>query len=170
MIWQQRHTGSFLISKQAEPVISFSKGKAQAFDSLQVIVVEVRAITSALGISKVALEYSDSTLISENEVLLKQLAKLGSINQKTEKKGVSLATSSENCWLAIDDSVTKKYITKLEERIKSAHQNVTQLEGRLSNKSYVDHAPEAVVAQTRNNLQNEQKILETLQKELASFV
>jgi len=169
VIWQQRHKGTFLIAKQAEPVIAFSKEKAHAFDRLQVIVVEVRAITSALGISKVALEYSNSDLISENEALLKQLAKLGSVNQKTQKKGVSLATSSENCWLAIDDSVTKKYITKLEERIKSTHQNVTQLEGRLSNKSYVDHAPEAVVSQTRNNLHNEQKILETLEKELASF-
>jgi valyl-tRNA synthetase len=168
-IWQQINPGTFLISKQWEPVLEFDKKQAESFTDIQSIVLEIRAINSSLGIKNVPLEYMDSHLIDDNSNLLKKLAKLGSVSESSGHKGVKLATTSENCWLIIDETITRSYLDKLQERISTSKNSIKQLQGRLENKSYTLNAPKQIVEQTREALRKETEILETLTAELKNF-
>jgi valyl-tRNA synthetase len=60
-------------------------------------------------------------------------------------------------------------MNKLEEERRERQQSIKRLEGRLSNKSYVEKAPANVVQQTRNQLDEEQAMLKTLELELQNF-
>ena len=47
-------------------------------------------------------------------------------------------------------------------KIEALKQNITNLKGRLANKSYTEKAPEHLVAQTRKQLEDAEKELESL--------
>ena len=168
-IWQQINPGTYLITTKWETVIEFDPKKAEEFNGIQAIVLEIRAINSSLGIKKVPLEYKESQLIKENDELLKKLARLSSVNEAKEEKGVHLATTTENCWLAIDETITRSYLLKLQDRIRVSESSINQLQGRLSNESYTRNAPKKIVEQTQEALAKEMEILKTLKTELENF-
>ena len=168
-IWQQINPGTYLITTKWETVIEFDPKKAEEFNGIQAIVLEIRAINSSLGIKKVPLEYKESQLIKENDELLKKLARLSSVNEAKEEKGVHLATTTENCWLVIDETITRSYLLKLQDRIRVSESSINQLQGRLSNESYTRNAPKKIVEQTQEALAKEMEILKTLKTELENF-
>ncbi|MBI3494690.1 hypothetical protein HY004_01755, partial [Candidatus Saccharibacteria bacterium] len=69
-------------------------------------------------------------------------------------------------WLDIDQKTLKHHRKNLEARIKSIENQIKNLEARLGNESYVKNAPEAVVAETRESLKEQQSLLVRLQAEL----
>ena len=168
-IWQQINPGTYLITTKWETVIEFDPKKAEEFNGIQAIVLEIRAINSSLGIKKVPLEYKESQLIKENDELLKKLATLSSVKEAKEEKGVHLATTTENCWLVIDETITRSYLLKLQDRIRVSESSINQLQGRLSNESYTRNAPKKIVEQTQEALAKEMEILKTLKTELENF-
>ena len=61
------------------------------------------------------------------------------------------------------------YATELSVRKTDQERVVKQFEGRLANTSYVENAPEAVVAETRLRLDEAQKLLENINAEIERF-
>lgn len=144
----------------------FDAKAAERFEDLQSIVSEARTVSTDLAQGKQTLLYRQDELIDQNKELLVHLAKLKKVEQVSEAHGLRLAIAHHEAWLGIDEQTLADHKSKLEARITEAKEQITKFEARLSNKSYVDHAPEAIVQQTRDQLSNTQTLVERLQKEL----
>jgi valyl-tRNA synthetase len=142
---------------------------ARAFETVKEIVGETRAIMKAVGVSKTSLYYTGAPLIKTNAPLIARLARLEKIEESTAAGGVKLTQTKLEARLDISESTAKKYIGKLAEQEKLEAEGIKRLEGRLGNESYVSNAPEAVVAQTRQQLEDAQNRLKNLKLEMQRF-
>jgi valyl-tRNA synthetase len=80
-----------------------------------------------------------------------------------------LTSTQHAVWLEVNRKTAAAYMNKLEEERRQRRQTIKNLEVRLSNKAYVEKAPEVVVAQTHEQLSKEQEMLKTLDQELENF-
>jgi valyl-tRNA synthetase len=142
---------------------------ARAFETVKEIVGETRAIMKAVGVSKTSLYYTGAPLIKTNAPLIARLARLEKIEESVAAGGVKLTQTKLEARLDISESTAKKYLGKLAEQEKLEAEGIKRLEGRLGNKSYVSNAPEAVVAQTRQQLEDAQNRLKNLKLEVQRF-
>ena len=106
-------------------------------------------------------------LILANAATIGQLAGLQGVQEASDKQGIGLTTT--DAWLDIDPAKAQAYVKELEGKGAGQQTIIKQLEGRLANKSYVDHAPEAVVTQTRDQLQAAQDLLASIEQEQKRF-
>ena len=90
------------------------------------------------------------------------------MEQGSIKNGFAL-TSAKNALLNIDQDLAKKYIKDLDEKRTKQEQIIKNLRGRLANKDYVKNAPEAVVKQTKSQLEEAEKLLESIALEQKKF-
>jgi valyl-tRNA synthetase len=139
---------------------------AERFEDLQAIVVEARTVATDLGQGKQTLLYRQDQLIDQNSELIRHLGRLNGVEQVSEASGLRLAIAHHEAWLGIDEKTLEEHKGKLQTRLEEAKQQITKLEARLTNKSYVDHAPEAVVQQTRDQLSSALTLVERLIREL----
>ena len=96
------------------------------------------------------------------------MAKLKAVEQGNIKNGFAL-TSTNNAWLDIDQALVKTYVKDLDEKRTKQEQIVKNLRARLANKNYVENAPAAVVEQTRSQLEEAEKLLESIALEQKKF-
>ena len=144
--------------------------QAKAFEAVKTIVAEARTIMTAVGVTKTDMVYSASPLVEANKALIARLAHLGAVEAAAGAlQGVKLTQTTHDIRLAISDDVAQRYAAKLAERQAAEVEAIKRLEGRLSNKSYVDHAPKDVVEQTRAQLAESTARLESLKQEAARF-
>jgi valyl-tRNA synthetase len=172
-IWQTLswEKDSFLATQLWPDVINFEIGEAKKFEEAKSIVSEARNIMSVLNLKKPKLYYNYSDAIVEQVGLIIKLASLGGVEEsKSEKNsGLRLTTAQLPVWLEVDHKTAAAYMNKLQEEQRERRQSIKNLEGRLSNKSYVEKAPEAVVQQTRDQLSEEEAMLKTVEQELENF-
>jgi valyl-tRNA synthetase len=170
-IWQTlAWEGDGLLALAPWPVIPAADVElAKEFEEVKNIVSEARFILSALNVNKVGLQYKDSPLIEKNAELIKRLARLGSVEQGSTPGGVALTQTSLTAWLDIDEKTAKTYADSLAEKLAAQHRVIVQLEGRLANKSYVDNAPEKIVAETREQLEQAKETLANITAESERF-
>jgi valyl-tRNA synthetase len=143
--------------------------RAKAFEEVKTIVSEARAITKAIGVTGTTLVYSKAPVVEANTELIKRLARLGEVSYGTDQDGVRLTRTKYDLRLGISKEDARKYREKLDEQQKEIQKQIKNLEARLSNKSYVDNAPEAVVNQTREQLENAQTREQTIKEEKTRF-
>ena len=169
-IWQTLNidSGSILATKTFNEMLSYDKNKAKQFDKIQSLVAEVRSTMKLLGTNKADLYFEDSKLLAVNQDLIKRLAKVQKVN---EGRGGSLKlnNSAFRCWLSVDQSVTVKYASELKAKQVKLNELISQLDNRLSNKAYVSKAPERLVEQTKNQLNQAKHELETIADEILRF-
>jgi valyl-tRNA synthetase len=139
---------------------------AQRFTSLQQIVTEARTVSTDLAQGRQTLLYRQDDLIDVNKELILHLAHLKSVEQVSEARGLRLAIAHHEAWLDVDEQTLTERKGKLEERLADVKSQVAKLEARLTNKSYVDNAPVAVVQQTRDQLESAHTLVERLEREL----
>jgi valyl-tRNA synthetase len=145
------------------------KVKAAEFEEIKNIVSEARYFIKELGLKLPVLRYAGIPLISENQELIKTLAGLASL-EKTEKGGgLQLAQTSTRVWLDVDTKTIEKHLKQLEKRAGEQSMLVKRLEDRLANKQYIANAPKKVVAETKQQLEQEKEILGKLQSETKRF-
>ena len=170
-IWQTlAWEGASILAVRAWPTIVQSDERIAAeFEEIKAIVSEARYIIRALKVSGVSLHFSDSKLIAENAPLIKSLARLKDVTQAGQGGGVALTSTSQACWLDIDAKTAQAYSKELETKLAAQQKVIGQLEQRLANKSYVDNAPEAVVEETKANLETAEQLLETIKTEQKRF-
>ena len=144
----------------------YSDISAGEFEQLKLLITEIRVVTKELGGTRHGLYYGNDSLVEENSELLEHLSRVTSIEKIDTPKGLRLAVTGRETWLAVDEKVVKKHRKTLEERVKAVEQIIAKLEGRLNNESYVANAPGAVVNETREQLQQQQQLAARLNSEL----
>lgn len=143
--------------------------RAKAFEEVKTIVTEARSVIKAVGASNVPLIYSDAPLVEANAELIKRLARLSEVAFGTSEEGVKLTQTKLDLRLGISQEDAQKYLSKLDEQQKEVQKSIKNLEARLSNESYVKNAPEAVVSQTRQQLDDAQIRLQKIKEEKSRF-
>jgi valyl-tRNA synthetase len=169
-IWQTLawEHGTMLVTSTWPEIPAAAAERAAAFESVKEIVGEARAVMKAVNVPKTTLFFKDAPLVQANAALITRLAHLDAVVEQ-EKGGVQLTQTKADVRLDISEDVAQKYAAKLKEREASEAEAIKRLKSRLSNTSYVDHAPEAVVAQTREQLEDAKQRLESIKQEAKRF-
>lgn len=170
-IWQTLNwTDDELLINQSWPKsLKCDKSKSKDFIEIIKIVGEIRYITTALEVKYPGLYYKKQPFLTENADLIKRLAKLSNCKEVEAGRGMHLTQTKIDCWLDIDLNTSQKYITKLHVNKLSKEATIEHLKNRLDNKSYIKNAPAEVVKQTKDQLNEEQTLLEKIEVELANF-
>lgn len=169
--WQGSADDVSILAVQLWPTVAASnEAKATEFETVKAVVSEARFIVRALRASDVTLLYSGSEIIGGNSTLIARLSRLKAVSEgQGSNEGVALTSTAENCWLDIDAATARKYGEELSAKKVAQEKVIAQLEGRLANKSYVDNAPETVVAQTKTQLEQAKQQLEAIAAEQKRF-
>ncbi len=174
-IWQTLawEKDSILAIRELQKIGGGSKQQAAQFTDVQAIVTEVRFITKALNAKKVILYYKDVAFLSDNATTIKHLAHLQAVSKAEDDSdsdnGILLINTPYKCWLSINRATAKAYAKELAAKQLIQKASIKQLEARLSNKSYLNNAPQAVVDQTKQQLAAAKELLETLSTEEQRF-
>ncbi len=141
---------------------------ATEFSRFKNLVTEARFVTAELpGNDKYTLLYMDDALIEDNEGLLRHLVRsVDAVKHVDQGKGLRLASSGRDVWLDISEETLYEHQANLERRLAEVHKSIKALEARLENKSYIDKAPEHLVAESRDKLAAEKEHAERLEHEL----
>lgn len=135
------------------------------------VVVEVRRVSQELsGAShgkKWGVLYGDDSIVDDNQLLVMSLAKVPTvISCEGQPRGLRLALANHEVYLDVPAEVVKKYRGELEERILKVGRELDALNARMMNPNYVDKAPAELVKQTRDGIEEKQKLIERLKGEL----
>ncbi len=161
--WEE---GMVINASWPEPHKDYTVRSAKAFAELQEVISEARFMANELGAGKQRLLFVDDKLINDNRELIRRLANLHEVEKIEKPLGLRLALARHAAWLDVDEHTLSKHRAKLEKRLEAAREQIKVLELRLKNKNYIDHAPEQVIAQTREQRAEQQALLERLTKEL----
>lgn len=148
--------------------VKFNHISSAEFERLKQLVNEIRFVAAELpGNQKYDLLYQDDSLIANNQELVAKLARLQSVQHVDQARGMRLAASGRDAWLDIDENTLYEHQANLETRLATVRQQVTSLEQRLSNKSYVDKAPAKLVEESRQALEDALSYRQRLEQELS---
>lgn len=167
-IWQTLGWSDELLISSAWPTeIGYNDIAAGEYEQLQALVVEARYVTAELpGSKKYGLLYRSDSLITDNAELIQWLARLASVEQITETRGLRLAAGNREAWLDVDSETLYEHQTNLEKRLSDTRDAEINLRRRLENPKYVNQAPEHLVEETRQQLAEKQELIKKLQEEL----
>lgn len=171
-IWQTlKWEGDSLLAMSDWPVGHASnKADAQVFEQVKDIVTEIRYIKGTMHLrTGISLFHTGEKLLEEQGDLITSLARLDSVQSVRDGHGLHLTSVPFRCWLDVDQETALHFVKELESKITEQEQVIKQLEGRLSNDSYVKNAPKAIVEQTRDQLKTAQEQLKKLQEEHTRF-
>lgn len=165
--WEQ---DNMLATSHWPKPVKASADKAQEFEEVKNIVTEIRFINTVLHIKTgINMYHVGDPVIAAHSKLIKALTKLESIQEVRDGHGLHLTTTSARCWLDIDQESTQAFLSQLKAKQEAQAKIVAQLEGRLSNKAYVDNAPKAIVEQTKSQLTEAQELLKKVTEEHNRF-
>ena len=171
-IWQTLYsnTDSLLITSSWPKIAKADKTEVAAFEELKAIIIETRAILKSLALlHRPNLYFTDAPFIEANSALIARMTGVGNVQQVSSGTGLQLTSTSQNCWLDVDSGTLKAYAEKLGSDIEAQQKLISQLQGRLDNKSYVENAPKAVVDQTKQQLHDAKEDLERFKAEQTRF-
>lgn len=170
-IWQTLSgSDSSLLATSSWPVVPDADRKlAKQFEQAQAIVTEARAISSALKTTELTLYYHSSPELDNQDDLIAQLTRLTVKASDDQPSGLQLKQTKHAVWLDVSTKAAKAYTDDLAAQKQQQEQLIKQLQGRLSNKSYVKNAPEAVVQQTKDQLADAEAKLAAIQTDYERF-
>lgn len=167
-IWQTLTWCDGLLIKESWPeALEYDDIAATQFGRLQEFVSEVRFVMSGLpGNKRYPLVYGSDALIEDSLDIIKILTRVTSVERTEQPRGLRLANTGREAWLDIDEQTLYNHQSNLEVRLAEAHAHKKNLEGRLSNDSYVKKAPTHLVEASREELTEITARIERLQREL----
>jgi valyl-tRNA synthetase len=142
---------------------------AEEFSELQAIISESRLILSALGVSDITLYHTEVDFLAEHADLIKRMARLKAVTNVADGNGLFLTDTKYRSWLDITSDDAKHYAEKLKKKHAEQEKFISQLEGRLANKSYVENAPVQLVEETNRQLEDAKIQLDKLQTEIDRY-
>ncbi len=170
-IWQTLawEADSILAARRLQKVQGADAKQAADFAEIQAIVTEARFITKALRIPEAVLYYSDVPFLSNNAAIIKRLGRLQAVTEVRDGTGLHLTTTRYTCWLDVDKNTAQAYLEELAGKRAKQLALIKQLEARLANKSYTQHAPRHVVDQTKQQLVEAQELVKAIEGEEQRF-
>ena len=146
------------------------KAQVAEFEQIKAIVTEIRYIKGVMGLKHdIQLYHTGEALLTDQGPLIQSLARLGGVTEVSDGHGLHLTSVPFRCWLDIDQETAQNFVKELQSKIADQEKVAKQLEGRLSNDSYVKNAPKAIVEETRDQLKTAQQQLKKLQDEHSRF-
>ncbi len=170
-IWQALPwTGDSILASSTWPTASpVDTKKVAEFEDIKDIVTEARVIISNLGLMKSTMYYTNVPFLSENADLLTRLAGLAGVHEVESGHGLHLTNTKYSCWLDVDEATARRYVHKLTDKQTAYKTAIQRLNDRLDNKSYVSNAPKELVAQTKEQLSQQQALLTAVTAEISRF-
>lgn len=170
-IWQSfdHNHDSLLAGVTYRKLISDDADQAKEFEKIKQVISETRRILHGLNETGVAMTYKPNAVIDKNRTLIKKLSKVSSLKESPAAKGLKLTGVDFDVWLDIDRSKAKSYLSKLEDKQKQSRQHLERLNSRLANQSYLESAPEEVVADTKAQQASSEEELSKLTEEIELF-
>ena len=170
-IWQNLSwTEGFLATSEWPSEMSYDPISAENFDRLCEVVSEIRTTSQALSghyKGKLELLYGDDSLVNDNTLLVQYLGRLGAVNPcEGQPRGLRLALANHDLYFDVSSEVVAKYRSDLEERILSVGRELDGLNARMMNPSYVERAPAGLVRETRDAINEKEKLIADLKKQL----
>lgn len=167
-IWQTIPWRTSLLAAETWPeIIEYNQISAAQFEQIQQVITEARVVAAAMpGNDRYGLLYENDALIADNASLIMRLAKLTSIDQTDQPRGLRLALANHDAWLDISQKTLDRHQENIEARIATTRQEIATLENRLSNDNYVSKAPTALVEASKQQLNEKQALVERLLQEL----
>lgn len=170
-IWQSLQPGddNLLITSPWPKSLPFNKKQSADFEAIKAIVGEVRQINTLLHLRESSLYFTDAAFILENAESIRKLAKLQSVKQVSDGRGLRLTQTKENCWLDIDYATAREFTGKLKDKQAAISKQIETLKGRLSNESYVKKAPKQLVSESKQQLAELKEEYAAVESQLAQF-
>jgi valyl-tRNA synthetase len=166
-IWQTLGWEKTLLINSVWPEATITSAvKAKKFTDLQVLVSEARLVSISMANGKQTLVFTNDPLIEVNQQLIGKLAGLKAVRKVGKGRGLRLAIAGTEAWLDIDEHTLQKHRDRLQARLDEAGGRIKQIQARLSNKGYINNAPATVVAETREQLAQQESLQERLAQEL----
>lgn len=167
-IWQTLNYTDGILMRDSWPTPEqYDEVEAEQFERIKELVSEGRwVITELPGNKKYRLLYGNDSLVKENADTIKHLMRLASIEHTDQPRGLRLAAANREVWLDIDDETLYQHQTELEMRLNKARQTLSGLRARLDNSTYVEKAPAYLVEETRQQLAEQEKLIQRLISEL----
>lgn len=171
-IWQTLawEHDSLLASRLMGPIMEYDHDKAADFSEAQAIIIESRAILKVLDATDVTLYYSGAAAVHNNAETIKRLGHLRAVTEVRDGDGLYLTSTKHRVWLGIDQRTAQRYLNELQAKQGRVIARAQQLQARLNNQNYMEHAPKTVVAQTKQQLTEAQELLAAFEKEMQQFM
>ncbi len=170
-IWQTLHpdTDSLLMLSPWPQAAQFDKRAAADFDKIKRIVGEIRQIKTLLNIPKGNLHFMSAPFLAANAEQIAKLAKLNSVRQLKNGRGLHLTQTNEHVWLDVDPETTGQFIARLTARRDELKRQITTIDARLGNETYLKKAPKKLVAESKAQLEIQQTELSAIKKQLTQL-
>lgn len=157
-IWTTiRGQESLLISQPWPSELKFSKTKAADFETIVELVNELRNIQGQLPNRKYRLVYDESRVVEDNEELITSLARLKDVKHDHTPHGLRIVLPRSTTWLELSGEEILSYKDDLQAKLDKLKNEIYALEKRLSNKGYIEKAPEKLVEETKRNLSDKRR-------------
>ena len=157
-IWTTiRGQESLLISQPWPSELKFSKTKVADFETIVELVNELRNIQGQLPNRKYRLVYDESRVVGDNEELITSLARLKDVKHDHTPHGLRIVLPRSITWLELSGEEILSYKDDLQAKLDKLKNEIYALEKRLSNKGYIEKAPEKLVEETKRNLSDKRR-------------
>jgi valyl-tRNA synthetase len=170
LAWEKE---ALLVTSEWPKLPAFTKADdkaVQRFETVKALITEARGVLKNLNLAGCELHHAPSEAVTENAEVVKRMGRFTDLREVQDSTGLKLTGSMDAAaWLAIDPDVAKRYVDTLEEKLEAEKAAVGRLEARLSNKSYVDNAPEEIVEQTRVQLEEANARMAAMETEAERF-
>lgn len=173
-IWQSLSwTDGQLITQKWPSRLKYDPISAANFESLITIVIEVRGTLQSLSGTnngKYSLLYGEDSLVDDNQMLLAKLTGVKSVlSAEGQPRGLRLALANHELYLDVPEEVIKAHRENLTEKILAAGRELDTLNARMMNPNYVDKAPQQLVRQTREQIEEKTALIERMKRELEAI-
>lgn len=171
-IWQtlKWEDESLLITAKWPEKLHSNEKEAATFNEVRSLVTEIRYIKSSMKLGHThVLYHRGAKLLAEQKQLIATLARVQDVVQVEDGDGLHLTTTTFDCWLDIDAATAESFVKELGNQIEQQQKAIAQLEGRLSNDSYVKNAPKHLVEETRAQLEAAKQQAQKLSEEQDRF-
>jgi len=171
-IWQNLSwADGFVATAKWPEKLEFDPISAENFEKLMVVVSEVRGTLQALpgtnNAKKYGLMYDNDSLVKDNQMLIKTLAKVPTINAlEGSPRGLRLALANHELYLDVPEKVVSEYKESLTEKILAVGRELDGLNARMMNPNYVAKAPEHLVKETEDAIREKEALIERLKQQL----
>ncbi len=171
-IWQNLSwTTGFIATAKWPSRLKFDPISAENFENIKAIVTETRTTMQLLsGANKkksYGLLYDNDSIVQDNKLLIKTLAKVPDINNLNgSPRGLRLALANHELYLDVPEEIVIKYKEALTERILLIGRELDSLNARLMNPNYVEKAPAHLVKETRDQIKEKESLIARLKDQL----
>ena len=172
VIWQNLSwTDGFIITAEWPTKLEFDPISAEEFENIRTIVSEVRTTLQSLpgtnNAKKYGLLYDKDSLIEDNQLLIKSLTKVPTINALNgTPRGLRMALANHELYLDVPEKVVTEFKDALTERILAVGRELDALNLRMTNPNYVAKAPEHLVKETKDQIEEKEALISRLKQQL----